>query len=135
MRRLSASFSTADCSCAFCSRYSSDGSGSTTKNIWYEKTRGQDGDQPLVHAQDDPAERGVPERQRERTRNAAGRDDAEAALLEQAPERGEREQPRVRQIEDAALAVVELADEQHQPVDDEPDVRGADEQRRLRREA
>ena len=53
-------------------------------------------------------------RQREGPRHAAHRDDAESALLEQAAERREGEEPRMRQVEDAALAVVELAEEQHQ---------------------
>ena len=39
---------------------------------------------------------------------------AKAALLEQPAERREREQPRVGEIEDAPLAVVELSDQQHQ---------------------
>ena len=59
--------------------------------------------------------------------------DPEPALLEQAAERLEREEPCVGQVEDAAFAVVELADQQHQAVDEKPDVGGAHEQLGVRR--
>ena len=49
-------------------------------------------DQPLIAAHDEPAQGLVPERQRERPRDAARGDDAKSALLEKTPERIEREQ-------------------------------------------
>src|SRR5262245_43996410 len=78
-----------------------------------------DADAHFVDAGQQTAGATATERQRERTRDAARLDDAEAALLEEPAERLEREQPGMRQIEDPALAVVELTGEQHQAIDDE----------------
>src|SRR5437899_8315020 len=76
----------------------------------------READQHFVQAHEPSAHCPAAERQRKGTRNPARLDNAESALFEETPERLEREEARVRQIEDAALAVVELADEQHQTI-------------------
>jgi hypothetical protein len=60
----------------------------------------------------------------ERGRNPAGLHDPKACAVEQSPERSEREEACVREVQDPARAVVELAGEQHEPGQRERHVTG-----------
>src|SRR5262249_40126694 len=82
---------------------------------------GRQRDQPLVDPHYEAAQDLIAEHQRERPRNPSGGDDAEAPLVEQLAERSKREEPCVRDVENAPLSVVELAQQQHETVDEESD--------------
>ncbi len=81
-----------------------------------------------VHGDGGATEQALAEDLRERRGHALHRLDLEAGVAQKVPDRPEGEEPRVRAIEDAGLAVVELTAEEHEPLHEERDVgRGQDE--------
>src|SRR4051812_29625999 len=94
--------------------------------------RSAETNQRPIQTQQKPRRRAIAERERKGRRHARHPDHGEARLVEQPPERAEREEPRVRQIEDAALAVVELSQQQHHAHDAKRDVARAGDDRHVR---
>ena len=76
-----------------------------------------------------PAQRAVAEDLGPRRRDAAHLAQAEARVDEQPLEAAEGEQPRVGAVQDPRVAVVELPEQQHQPLGGERDVRRGEHQR------
>src|SRR5206468_12274563 len=84
--------------------------------------RSADADQELVDRQGGCSEPAVAEHFREGRRDTPNLTDPESGIREQPSEGPEREEPRVRMIEDARLAIVELAKRKHDALHHEGDV-------------
>ncbi len=105
---------------------------SATTKIWYEKSDLLRRMSARFDLNGRLAPQAISQDLRERSGHAADLFHAEAGVAQQVPQRSEGEQPSVGAVENARLPVVELTEEQHQPLNEEGDIRRRQHQR-LRR--